>query len=474
MKVKMILPSLAEAKSPFWRPIKYSLFPPLGLATLAGYLDPDDEIEIIDQHVEPLYLNDKPDLVIIQVYITNAYRSYAIADHYRHKGSYVALGGLHVTSMPEEAASHADTIFCGPGEDIFPIFLKDFKAKKPFKRYYSSLRNLEDVPPLRRDLIKKTLYLVPNSIIASRGCPYSCDFCYKSSFFTGGKSYYTYKTDRILAEIDNMLGRHLYFLDDHLFANPKFADSLFEGMKGMNRLFQGAATVESILKGKTIQKAYEAGLRSLFIGFETLHKKNLSQSNKYQNLRVKYEQAINKLHQFGIKINGSFVFGFDMDDRDVFKNTVDWAVSNSITTATFHILTPYPGTRLFSEMRQQKRITSFNWDLYDTRHAVFSPAKITQSELEEGYQYAYKAFYNYKNIFKSAFLQDSTIQILTHLAYTIGWKKLEPLWKLIINTKSLSNMTRVLEFILKKSSIKNNELEVSEAIIGNQLEKLSA
>src|SRR5690348_16648852 len=122
MKVKMILPALTEAESPFWRPIKYSLFPPLGLATLAAYLSPYDEIELQDQHVEQLNLDDYPNLVIIQVYITNAYRAYAIADHYRQKGAYVILGGLHVTSLPDEAMQYADTIFMGPGEETFPQF----------------------------------------------------------------------------------------------------------------------------------------------------------------------------------------------------------------------------------------------------------------------------------------------------------------------------------------------------------------
>jgi radical SAM superfamily enzyme YgiQ (UPF0313 family) len=128
MKVKMILPALAEAEShgghvgPFWRPIKYSLFPPLGLATLAAYFSADDEIDLQDQHVEQLNLDDHPHLVVIQVYITNAYRAYRIADHYRSRGSYVIVGGLHVTSLPEEAAQHADTIFLGPGEETLPEF----------------------------------------------------------------------------------------------------------------------------------------------------------------------------------------------------------------------------------------------------------------------------------------------------------------------------------------------------------------
>ncbi len=189
MKVKMILPALAESESPFWRPIKYSLFPPLGLATLAAYLSPDDEIDLQDQHVEKLKLDDEPDLVIIQVYITNAYRSYTLADHYRKKGAYVCLGGLHVTSLPDEALPHADSIFIGPGEDTFPRFLKDFRQKIPQKIYKSSLRTLEQIPKIRRDLIKREKYLVPNSIVVTRGCPHHCDFCYKDAFFDGGKSF---------------------------------------------------------------------------------------------------------------------------------------------------------------------------------------------------------------------------------------------------------------------------------------------
>src|SRR5215212_4721880 len=138
--VKMILPALTEATSPFWRPIKYSLFPPLGLATLAAYLDDDIRVEIQDEHVERLRLDDEPDLVVIQVYITSARRAYELADHYRTRGSYVVLGGLHVTSLPEEALPHADTIFLGPGEDTWPRFLSDFTTGRQERVYRSDVR----------------------------------------------------------------------------------------------------------------------------------------------------------------------------------------------------------------------------------------------------------------------------------------------------------------------------------------------
>src|SRR5258707_12154531 len=148
MHVKMILPALTEATSPFWRPIKYHLFPPLGLATLAAYLDPDDTVVLQDEHVECLDLDDEPELVVIQVYITSAFRAYEVADHYRRRGAYVCLGGLHVTSLPDEAAAHADHIFMGPGEDTWPHFLDDLRRGVPKSRYVSRDRTLAALPPI--------------------------------------------------------------------------------------------------------------------------------------------------------------------------------------------------------------------------------------------------------------------------------------------------------------------------------------
>lgn len=457
MRVKMILPALTEAKSPFFRPVKYALFPPLGLATLAAYLDPDDEVTIEDEHVETVNLDDEPQLVVIQVYITSAYRAYQLADHYRQRGAYVVLGGLHVTSLPQEAARHADTIFVGPGEDTWPRFLEDFRRGAPAGCYQSQTRTLTGLPPIRRDLIKRRLYLVPNSIVVSRGCPHRCDFCYKEAFFAGGKSFYTQSVDAALAEILRLPGRHLYFLDDHLFGNVPFASALFEGMRGMGRLWQAAATVQSILRPHLLEKAVAAGLRSLFVGFETLNPHNLRTQQKYQNLNRNYDQAIRRLHDSGVMVNGSFVFGMDEDDEDVFARTVDWAVGQGIETATFHILTPYPGTALYQRMVQQKRLRHSNWDLYDTRHVVFEPRRLTPQALEDGYWRAYRDFYRWKNIMCGARTKSSTLQQLRHIAYAGGWKKLEPFWDIVIRLRRVHSLLPVLEatldgFVIKKDA----------------------
>ncbi len=448
MNVKMILPALTEAKSPFWRPIKYSLFPPLGLATLAGYLNEHDEIDLQDEHVEQLNLDDSPDLVVIQVYITSAYRAYELADHYRRRGAHVALGGLHVTSLPEEAAQHADTIFLGPGEATWPAFLADFRAGRPGKTYRSQVRTLAGLPSIRRDLIKRHLYLVPNSIVVSRGCPHTCDFCYKEAFFEGGKSFYTQTVEAALAEIERLTGRHLYFLDDHLFGKARFAAALFEGMRGMGRLWQAAGTVQAVLKPGLLEKAVESGLRSLFVGFETLNPANLREQHKYQNLNRDYSATIRRLHDLGVMINGSFVFGMDDDDETVFERTVEWAIGQGIETATFHILTPYPGTVLYQRMAAQGRLLHSNWDLYDTRHVVYRPARLSPEALEAGYWRAYREFYRWGAIWQGAATKPDWAGRLRHLAYAGGWKKFEPLWDGVIRAKRVTHALPLLERVL--------------------------
>jgi len=170
-----------------------------------------------------------------------------------------------------------------------------------------------------------------------------------------------------------------------LFGDRRFASALFDGMRGMGRLWQAAGTVNAVLAPNLLEKAVESGLRSLFVGFETLNPANLAEQRKYQNLRRDYTAAIRRLHDLGVMINGSFVFGMDGDDGSVFERTVEWAIENGIETATFHILTPYPGTALYRRFEDQGRLTHSNWDLYDTRHTVFRPAQLTGEQLEQGY-----------------------------------------------------------------------------------------
>ncbi|MFA5261872.1 MAG: B12-binding domain-containing radical SAM protein, partial [Candidatus Omnitrophota bacterium] len=276
------------------------------------------------------------------------------------------------------------------------------------------------------------------------------DFCYKDSFYKGGRSFYTQAVDDALREINRLPGRHVFFLDDHLFGDERFAEALFDGMRGMNRLWQAAGTVASALKPRLIEKAVACGLRSLFIGFESVRPAALTRYNKRHNVFCDYEKAVASLHQMGVMINGSFVFGMDDEGPDVFPYTVDWAIRHSIETATFHILTPYPGTALFDRMQAERRLLHTRWDLYDTRHAVYLPLRMTPEELEEGYWTAYRDFYRWGSIVHSAGGQESWAKVFRHLMYCGAWKKCEPAWNFIIKCRRIGAMRPLMEALLSR------------------------
>ncbi|MEA2544624.1 MAG: hypothetical protein QOH35_5990, partial [Acidobacteriaceae bacterium] len=238
----------------------------------------------------------------------------------------------------------------------------------------------------------------------------------------------------------------------HLLGDRRFAEALFTGMKGMKRLFQGAATVDSILRGDLIECAAEAGLRSLFVGFETLTPENLKRSNKRQNLGRDYKAVTDRLHSLGIMINGSFVFGMDDDGEDVFRRTVDWAIEHGVTTATFHIQTPYPGTRLHAHMVREGRMLTRNWDLYDTRHVVYRPAQLQPEALKAGYDWAYREFYRWASITRAARHHGTLKHQAKHFFYASGWKKFEAAWDFLIRAKQLTLATPLLEGVLSRAT----------------------
>ncbi len=240
-------------------------------------------------------------------------------------------------------------------------------------------------------------------------------------------------------------------------------------MRGMGRVWQAAGTVEAVLRPGLLEKAVESGLRSLFIGFETLSEANLRSAGKTQNLAgadrrdslagdgfagasiygaPQYDAAVRRLHDLGVMVNGAFVFGMDADDASVFPRTVEWAVTRGLQTATFHILTPYPGTTLERRLTAEGRVTTRDWDRYDTRHAVFRPARMTAAELEAGHRRAYDEFYGWSNIAAAAFSHGDLREHARHLAYTAGWKKLEPVWDRAIRSGKVHHFLPLLEALL--------------------------
>lgn len=448
--ILFVLPALQEVLSQEFRQIKYSLFPPLSLLTLAG-LVPEDRYNLVvrDEHVEDVFAEEDVDLVVMTVYVPSARRAYEISDCYRARGAKVFLGGIHPTTLSEEAAQHADSICLGPGESVFPQMLEDFERGR-LKQYYHGHRerDISKVPLARRDLINSSKYLVPNTVVASRGCPYSCDFCYKESFW--GSNYYEFRPlGEVRRELDTFQHKFVFFLDDNLMGNRREARRLFALLKEYNFIWQAAASIDTAYTPGFLEEAYQSGCRSLFVGFESISKTNMERANKPQNQKYDYADAIRRFHDAGIMINGSFVFGFDEDDPDVFPRTVEFAIRNKIETATFHILTPFPGTRLFARLEKQGRILHRDWRDYDTRHVVFQPRLMTPSELEEGYWWSYEEFYSYGSILRRSVELPNPVK---RILYNVGWKKMDALWDFAIDHNLIPRILPLFEFALARDT----------------------
>ncbi len=446
-RLLLILPCLQQLQDNVFRLIKYSRFPPLSLLTLAG-LTPRDRWDIIvrDEHIESSEVDGHIDLVGIQTYISSSGRAHELADRWRRRGAKVVLGGLHVTSLPEESAAHADAVCTGPAESVWPALLDDFEHGRLRKIYHGRAEGSAAMVPMpRRDLMNPRGYLIRHTMVASRGCPHSCDFCYKSGFW--GPHYYEprplQQIESELAEVDDRL---VFFLDDNLLANRRFARKLFEVLRGSGIVWQAAGSLDVTADPGFLNEAYEAGCRSLFVGFESISADNMRGNNKLVNVKTDYAAACRRFHDAGIMINGSFVFGFDSDGPDVFDRTVEFAIENKILTATFHILTPLPGTRAFERLEADGRILHRDWAYYDTDHAVFQPRRMTPDQLESGHKRAYRQFLSCGSILRRSFGLPGALK---RLAYNIAWSKVDPLWVAIVRSGLMPFATRIFERVLR-------------------------
>jgi radical SAM superfamily enzyme YgiQ (UPF0313 family) len=444
--ILLILPALQQAQDRAFRLIKYSRFPPLSLLTLAG-LTPRDGYEVIvrDEHIESSEVTGHVDLVGIQTYVSSANRAYELAALWRGRGAKVVLGGIHPTTLPEEAAAHADAVCLGPAETVWGEILADFERGRLQRFYRGECAGSAALVPLpRRDLRNPRGYLIRNTMVTSRGCPHACDFCYKSSFW--GRDYHEARPlaaiERELAEVDDGL---VFFLDDNLLADRQHARGLFAVLRGSGILWQAAGSLDVTRTPGYLDEAYAAGCRSLFVGFESLSPETMRRQNKPVNAITDYAEACRRFHEAGIMINGSFVFGFDGDGPDVFARTVEFTERNQLLTATFHILTPFPGTPAFARLEAEGRLLHRDWTLYDTDHAVFRPRHVTPERLEEGHREAYRQFLSCASILKRSTGLPGTLK---RLAYNVAWIKVDPLWVAIVRSGLMPFAKRIFRRVL--------------------------
>jgi len=311
------------------------------------------------------------------------------------------MGGFHATWMPEEAGQHADSVVLGEAEQSWARLLEDFKAGG-LQRFYRAdgKADLKGLPIPRRDLLKKKGYFFINTMQVSRGCPFQCSFCSVTAFF--GHTYRMRPLDEVKKEVEILLRGQdfIFFVDDNIIGHADYARDLFSFLKGLKVKWVSHASINIAENEDLLTSAAESGCHGLFIGFESLSQETLKSHHKTSNQVERYKEQIRKIHEQGIGIEGSFIFGSDEEDPSVFHRVADFCEETKIDAAVFAILTPYPGTRIYEQFLKEDRILSRDWDLYDMDHVVFRPRNMTVEQLQEGHDWANRRFYSYPSMLK--------------------------------------------------------------------------
>lgn len=423
---------------------KHVLTPTLSLTSFASTTPAQWKLTYWDENLlqgAPPF-RPMPQVVGITVHLTFARRAFELADWYRARGSVVVLGGLHVISCPDECEEHADALAIGDGVQLWPRILQDIEAGCLQQRYIATYDTDYSADPLpRREIVPQKSFLTVASLIATRGCHNRCGFCYLA---TQGLSmpYRMRDPKHIAAEIASTEHPYSVFIDNNLGSRKDYLHALCNELRPLNKIWSAAVSLDVTEDSSLVRSMALAGCTGVFIGFESLVDRNLADARKKTPRVAEYSRSVQLLHDYGIQVNGSFVFGFDNDHKDVFAQTAEWIEENRLECATFHILTPYPSTPLFLQLESQGRLLHRNWDLYDTSHAVFRPLHMTPEELEHGYRWIYQRLFSHASIWRRR--PQDWRAVPGYLGMSYLYKRSNRLWHQLIKRRLVSAVWRPL------------------------------
>ncbi len=411
---------------------KHVLTPSLALTSIAAGTPSNWSVQYWDENLlqGPPPCDPFPEVVGISVHLTFANRAFELARWYRNRGAKVVFGGLHVLSCPEECAPHADALVIGEGVQVWEAVLSDVEEGKLKPRYDGSYRKpYRDDPAPRRDLLPRRQFLTTSSLIATRGCHNRCGFCYLS---TEGlhMPYMLRDPEQIAAEFAADGQPYGVFVDNNLGSRPDYLRKLCTALRPLNKIWSAAVTIDVTDDPSLIREMALGGCTGVFIGFESLNGGNITDAGKKSPRPDDYARRVAILHDNGIQVNGSFVFGFDHDEPDVFERTTDWIEEKRLECSTFHILTPYPATPLFRQMELEGRLLHKDWSLYDTAHVVFKPRHISPEELMEGYAWCYRRLFSHASIWRRR--PTDVAAVLPYLGMSYLYKRSNWLWHYLI------------------------------------------
>jgi radical SAM superfamily enzyme YgiQ (UPF0313 family) len=314
---------------------------------------------------------------------------------------------MHASCLPDEALEHCESVVVGEAEELWPQLLADFdrQSVQPVYRHQDGYPSLQALPRPNWDRYRQKPYLPVHFVETTRGCPIDCEFCAVTSAF-GGR-YRSRPQDEVLDELRALrpfegfftLKNCVFFVDDNIISNRAYARGFLARIADLNLNWFGQASMNIANDPQILDLCRKSGCVGLFLGFETLSPEALASIGKGVNHPEQYLEVVQKIHDHGIGIDGSFVFGLDTDDAGVFERTVDFIRKAKLEVAYFSILTPYPGTRLQRRLAAEGRLLSERWSLYDGSHVVYRPKTLTPEALLSGYHQAFKETFSLASVF---------------------------------------------------------------------------
>ena len=396
-KIERLLFLTADPKGP--GPHQYKpLFPPLALMQLAALTPPKYQVTIVDESVGPIDFDFPADLVAITVTMSAVRpRANLIADRFRGREIPVVYGGVDPTFCPEECLEHADYVFRGEAEGGWEQFLGVLeKGEAPAIFTAEHFPSLVNIPSPKREGLNPQNYAYFNILQTARGCPNACDFC--SVWLFSGQKLRFRPIGQTLDEIRLLPPGPLVFANDNIVADFDYAQELFRALIPLGRPWFAQADMTLLEKPELVALAAKSGCTVLFVGFESFNPASLKLANKGINEIARYHELVKLLHRHGVAIIPAMIFGFDTDTPAEFVRALRELNRLKADAPQFSVLTPLPGTRLYRRWQKEGKIQKTNLALYDGTHAVFQPAGMTATELENGVRELYHRYYRLRSI----------------------------------------------------------------------------
>ncbi|HOX01537.1 MAG TPA: radical SAM protein, partial [Candidatus Paceibacterota bacterium] len=388
MRILLVKPKWF-VKDGVYRFLTQVTFEPLHLGILAA-LSPGHNVRLIDNDRDEIPFDQDFDLVGITATSFTSHRAFDIADAFRNKRVPVVIGGVHACLMPEECLQHADAIVIGEAEYAWPRLIEDAAARRLQKIYRQDRpTDMDDVPVPRRDLMRSDPLV--GMVQATRGCNHSCKFCYLPS--VPWHQHRRRSIDKVYQEIQGMPQKIIFFVDDNLFVDEEYAIALCNKIAPLKKAWSVQAPTTITRNTRLLEAMRRSGCFFVQVGFQTVHPDSLRRAGVVQNKVEHYQEVVRRFHQHGILVQGFFIFGFDSEDARIFEAAEAAIRKMDIEDALLYILTPYPGTPIYDQLKRDGRLLSLDREKYGWANAVFKPARMTAQELERGVQKTYENLY---------------------------------------------------------------------------------